>query len=99
SGGTFVVFEVVSFTVLQRVVSTEVLGRVFGILMSIGSAATFLASVIAPQIVQHVGLRAAVITGGAVPLVPLVLLARRLVAADRQAVEKRRALATTADVL
>jgi hypothetical protein len=56
---------------------------VFGILMTIGSAATLLASIAAPAIADSVGLRAALVAGGAIPFVVLAAIAPKLVQLDR----------------
>jgi len=82
-GGAFVTFEVVAITVLQRSVDPTLMGRVFGILMTIGSAATLLASIAAPAIADSVGLRAALVAGGAIPFVVLAAIAPKLVQLDR----------------
>ena len=82
-GGAFVTFEVVAITVLQRSVDAKLMGRVFGILMTLGSAATLLASIAAPAIADSVGLRAALVAGGAIPFVVLAAIAPKLDQLDR----------------
>jgi len=81
-GNTLV--DVSAVTLLQRAVRDEVLGRVFGALQSmlIGSAA--IGALVAPFLIDAVGIRAAlVITGGMLPTVTALLWVRLHAIDDR----------------
>jgi CRP-like cAMP-binding protein len=91
-GGAFLVFEVVSVTVLQRTVDPKLMGRVFGILMTVGASASMIGSLAAPAVADGVDLRIALVVGGAIPLAVLALVAPRLARLDRIAAERGREL-------
>jgi MFS family permease len=92
SGASFLTFEVVSLTVLQRTVDPKLMGRVYGILMTLGATATLLGSVVAPALAEGIDLRIALVVGGSIPLGILVLVGPRLVRLDREATERGREL-------
>jgi predicted MFS family arabinose efflux permease len=69
------VLDVAGFTLLQRTVADVVLGRVLAALEIVGSAAIGVGSLIAPPLVSAVGVRWALLSGLALPV--LALLCRR----------------------
>jgi MFS family permease len=74
-GNTLV--DVSAVTLLQRAVKDEVLGRVFGALQSLLIGASAIGALIAPVLIDAVGIRAAlVITGGLLPVVTGLLWVR-----------------------
>jgi len=67
-GNTLV--DVSAVTLLQRAVKDEVLGRVFGALQSVLIGASAIGALVAPVLIDAVGIRASlVITGGLLPVV------------------------------
>ena len=99
AGGGAIITDVLSVTLLQRALSQDVLGRVFGIYDSLDVGSILAGALVAPILVSLFGLDTALIIAGAVvPVLPLLGLPaiRRLegVAARRQA-----ELAPTVDVL
>ena len=99
AGAGAIVVDVVSVTLLQRALPSDLLGRVFGIYDALDVGAIMVGALVAPILVSLVGLDNALIIGGVtLPLVPLLGLPamRRLgdVAASRAT-----ALAPTVDLL
>jgi MFS family permease len=79
-------FDVTSRTLLQRTVDDDVLARVFGVQEGLSMAALALGSVIAPIIVNRIGVDAAFLAAGlALPAVAL-LSVRRIRSVDHTAV-------------
>jgi MFS family permease len=80
------VVDVTAVTLLQRVVPDEVLARVFGVLQSIFVATIGLGSIVAPLLIDWIGIRGALVATGA--LLPTLsgLLWRRLRGLDAMAV-------------
>lgn len=71
------ILDVSGFTLLQRLGSDRNLGRVFGVLFTVGIALGALASLAAPVLVSGLGLRPVLILVGAVlPTLAVVLLPR-----------------------
>lgn len=78
-------FDVTSRTLLQRSVDDDVLARVFGVQEGLAMAALALGSVIAPILVDRVGIDAAFMVAGlALPVVALLVL-ERIRSVDRDA--------------
>ena len=74
-GNTLV--DVSAVTLLQRAVRDEVLGRVFGALQSMLIASAAIGALLAPVLIDAVGIRAAlIITGGLLPTVTALLWVR-----------------------
>jgi MFS family permease len=65
--------DVAAFTLLQRAVPGQVLGRVFGILMSMIYAAAVVGALVAPQLVKAFGLNTAMVATGI--LMPALIVA------------------------
>ena len=71
-GGCNIILSVVAVTLIQRVLATDVIGRVFGILNAVAVAGVGAGSLAAPFIVQTWTLRTAlVLAGGAVLILTL----------------------------
>jgi MFS family permease len=87
-GGSFVVFDVVAVTVLQRSLEAKLMGGVYGILMSLGAVGTLSGAILAPVLVDGIGLRAALLIGGAVPIAVVGLVSPRLARLNRTAGER-----------
>ena len=83
-GNTIV--DVTDLTLLQRAVPDEVLSRVFGAANTITIAALAAGSILAPIMVDTIGIRAALIVSGLILPVLTVLLYARFAALDRGAV-------------
>lgn len=97
-GGSFIFVEVMATTLLQRIVSQEVLGRVFGILDSLSIGGTILGAVLAPLMLEA-GLSAALLIAGGILIVSTLACAPRLLALDRQSDERRRQLAPAVELM
>jgi MFS family permease len=73
AGAGAIVVDVVSVTLLQRALPSDVLGRVFGIYDALDVGAIMVGALVAPILVSLVGLDNALIIGGVtLPLVPLL---------------------------
>jgi CRP-like cAMP-binding protein/predicted MFS family arabinose efflux permease len=74
-GAGSIMLEVVAVTILQRVVSSDMLARAFGILESSAVAAMLAGSIVAPILVRVLGLTAALVVGGlALPAASLLFI-------------------------
>jgi MFS family permease len=85
-----ILIEVTGVTLMQRSAENEVLGRVFGVLQSLGLASLALGSIAAPGLVSLLGPRGALVAAGAflpVVLVPLWPALKRIDAAGFRAEE------------
>jgi MFS family permease len=82
-GNTLV--DVSAFTLLQRAVPDEVLGRVFGAVQSLWVGMIGLGSIFAPLAIELVGVEGALVVTGSILPVLAALLWRRLSALDRAA--------------
>jgi MFS family permease len=82
-GNTLV--DVSAFTLLQRAVPDEVLGRVFGAVQSLWVGTIGLGSILAPLAIELIGIEGALIVTGSILPVLAALLWRRLSALDRAA--------------
>jgi CRP-like cAMP-binding protein/predicted MFS family arabinose efflux permease len=98
-GAGNIIFDVLVVTMLQRVVRSELLGRVFGVLDSLAVAGMLAGSLVAPVIVGAVGLRWALVAAGGILLVLTAVAVPRLRGLDRRAEATRRELAPRVDVL
>ena len=98
-GATVIVADVVFMTMMQRTVPSEVLGRVFGIMDSLMVAGILVGTVLAPVLVQTIGLRGAMVAaGGSIVAVTLLALPRAR-AVDEQASRRVEELAGLVDLL
>jgi MFS family permease len=87
-GVGFILGDVVSMTMLQRILPGEVLGRVLGILDSLMVTGILAGSVIAPVMVRAGGLQVALIVGGALLAGAGLVLLPRARAIDRRTAER-----------
>ena len=86
-GNTIV--DVAGLTLLQRAVPDEVLARVFGAVNSISVGTLGIGALLAPLLIDALGVRGALIVTGALLPVMTAILFRRLSALDRGAVVAR----------
>ena len=82
-GGAVIVADVLYMTMLQRLLPTEVLGRVMGIMDSLLVAGLLVGSLLAPLVVSLAGLEAALVLGGVLLIVPALMVLPRARAIDR----------------
>jgi CRP-like cAMP-binding protein len=87
-GGAVIVSDVAATTVLQRILPAELMGRVFGVLGSIQLLGLLIGSVIAPPLVNGVGLRWSLVIAGAILLALAAVVLPRTRALDRAASKK-----------
>jgi predicted MFS family arabinose efflux permease len=92
AGAGSVLTEIFAITLVQRAVATEVLARVFSMLDSLLFGAILLGSIVAPFLIDLVGVRASLVLVGAVVPTTAVIFARRLHVAGLRATEVRDAL-------
>ena len=98
-GAGNIIFDVLAVTMLQRVVRSELLGRVFGVLDSLAVAGMLAGSLLAPVIVGAAGLRWALVIAGGTLLVLTTAALPRLRGLDRRAEATRRELAPRVEQL
>jgi hypothetical protein len=94
-----IIFEVIAITILQRVVPDNLLARVFGILDSLAVAAMLAGSILAPFLVELIGLRAALVVVGLALPGSCLLTIPRLRALRKTANETMDELAPTVALL
>jgi len=82
-GAAIIVGEVVGTTVVQRVLPQDVLGRYFGIEGTVIYSSILVGCLVAPVLEDSLGLRVGLVVAGAVPVVVVLVLARRLATVDR----------------
>jgi MFS family permease len=80
------IVDVAGFTLLQRVVPDEVLARVFGVLESLFLGMAALGGIGASLLVDHAGIRTALVVSGLVPAAAVVFTWRLLARIDAVAV-------------
>ncbi len=83
-GNTLV--DVAGFTMLQRIAPDDVLARVFGVVETVFYLAIGVGSLLAPLLVETAGVRWALVVVGLFLPVLVVVLARRIVGIDAEAV-------------
>ena len=89
-GAAAISMDVVATTLLQRAVPAEVHGRILALVDSVQVAGIFLGSILAPIVVESLGLDATLLLIGTVPLLALLTtpkLSQLNLAANRQAAE------------
>jgi hypothetical protein len=87
-GAGFIVGDIVSTTMLQRLLPPEVLGRVFGIMDSLMVSGILVGSVIAPTVVEVGGLDAGLIVGSGLMIAAGLALLPRAREIDRRTAER-----------
>jgi MFS family permease len=80
------VVDVAALTLLQRAVADEVLARVLGVLESVMLATIALGAILAPLVINAIGIRGALIATGALLPASIALLWRRLRSVDERGV-------------
>jgi MFS family permease len=75
-GVSNIVEDVAGFTILQRTAPAEVLSRVFGVVHSLFCATVALGAILAPRLIDLIGVRWSLVTVGAI--LPVVALATRV---------------------
>jgi len=98
-GGAYVVFEVIVVSWLQRITPDEMLGRVMGLLMSMGALGTAFGAFLAPVLNGAIGLEWTLVVSGAVPIGLIIALWPMLPSIARDAAERQAELAPIVDVL
>jgi MFS family permease len=76
TGVSNIVEDVAGFTLLQRTAPAEVLARVFGVLHSLFFALTAVGAILAPRLIDLIGIRWSLVAFGA--FLPILALAMRL---------------------
>jgi predicted MFS family arabinose efflux permease len=84
-GATVIVGDVIFMTMMQRAVSSEVLGRVFGIMDSLMVLGILLGTVLAPVLVELAGLEVAMVAAGGLVVLITAVAWPRARAVDREA--------------
>jgi hypothetical protein len=87
-GAGFIVGDIVSTTMLQRLLPPEVLGRVFGIMDSLMVSGILVGSVIAPTVVEVGGLDVGLIVGSGMMIAAGIALLPRAREIDRRTAER-----------
>ncbi|HKD32482.1 MAG TPA: MFS transporter [Gaiellaceae bacterium] len=89
-GVSNIVEDVAGFTILQRTAPAEVLSRVFGVVHSLFCATVALGAILAPRLIDLIGVRWSLVTIGAI--LPVLALVTRvpLVRLDDAAVDRGR---------
>ena len=98
-GGSTLVVDVLAITSLQRAVPPEQLARVFGVFFAFVLGAISLGALIAPVLVDAVGLRAGLFALALAPFAIGVAGYRPLLSIDREAAARTQALAPRVTVL
>ena len=91
--------EVLAITALQRSLREYEIGKVFAAMDALAFGAVLLGSFVAPILVELVGLRTALVIGGASAPVITIMISPLLRNVDRRARERIRALAPTVEIL
>jgi hypothetical protein len=89
-GVSNIVEDVAGFTILQRTAPADVLSRVFGVVHSLFCATVAVGAILAPRLIDLIGVRWSLVTVGAI--LPVLALATRvpLVRLDDAAVDRGR---------
>jgi MFS family permease len=98
-GSANITIDVLSITILQRSLPPAMLGRIFGVIMSLGVGAMLLGAIVAPPLVSWLGLRGAVIAMGGLLPVCTVVFAPLMRGAEKLAARRAVTLAPRADAL
>jgi MFS family permease len=83
-GAAVIIADVVYMTMLQRILPRSVLGRVMGIMDSLMVTGILIGSLIAPAIVSAAGLSTALVVGGLLLIVPVLLVLPKARDIDRK---------------
>jgi predicted MFS family arabinose efflux permease len=98
-GAGSIVLDVMTVTMLQRLLRKEVTARVFGVLDSLSVAGILVGTLLAPPLVNAIGLKTTLVGVGALlPLIAVVLFPR-VRALDRRAADRMTETAADVDIL
>ena len=98
-GAGAIVIDVVAITMLQRILSQDLIGRVFGVLDTLAVAGLLIGSLAAPILLNAFGLSTALIIAGATLPVIAFLLLPRLRAMDEKSAARVREVAPRVELL
>jgi predicted MFS family arabinose efflux permease len=98
-GGAYVVLEVTVVTWLQRLTPDEMLGRVMGLLMSLGAIGTAAGALLAPVLEKVIGLQWTLVVSGAALLAVIALVSPTLPVVARDSARRLSELVPFVDVL
>ncbi|MFN2488628.1 MAG: MFS transporter [Actinomycetota bacterium] len=98
-GAAVIISEVMTVTLLQRLVPQNVLGRVFGLLDSLAIGMMLLGTVIAPIVLDVAGLPTALLLAGGVLLVVVTAVLPRARTVGARSTERMEELAPAVNVL
>ncbi|MFN2488652.1 MAG: MFS transporter [Actinomycetota bacterium] len=90
TGAWVIVFEVISITVVQRLLAPDVVGRVFGVMNTLIYSGILVGSLLAPVLVAAWGLKPALVAAAVVPIVLVAALSPKLRAAGGRSQEVSR---------
>ena len=98
-GAAVVIGDVIFMTMMQRTVSGEVLGRVFGIMDSIMVLGIMVGTVLAPLLIELVGIEAAMVAAAGLVIGMTALAFPKARAVDREAAARATDLAAIIELL
>lgn len=98
-GGGLIFVDVLATTLMQRAVPESVIARVFGILDSIGVAATVLGAALAPILIESFGVEASLLIAGCILVGLTLVCVPKLFSIDIATDARRRELAARVQVL
>jgi MFS family permease len=98
-GAGSIVLDVLTVTMLQRLLRKEVTARVFGVLDSLSVAGILLGTLLAPPLVNAIGLKTTLVGVGALLPLAAVVLYPRVRVLDRRAAERMKETAADVDIL
>jgi MFS family permease len=99
TGAGSILLEVTGLTMLQRNLSNEVMGRVFGVMNSLFVASLLLGSLIAPLMINSFSLRGALVVSGLILPVVILFALPQLKSLDRASTARMKQLAGRVDIL
>jgi predicted MFS family arabinose efflux permease len=98
-GAGSIVLDVMTVTMLQRLLRQEVTARVFGVLDSLSVVGILLGTLLAPPLVNTIGLKPTLVGVGALLPLVAVVLSPRVRSLDRGAAERMRETAAEVEIL
>jgi MFS family permease len=98
-GGAYVVLEVIVVTWLQRTTPDAMLGRVMGLLMSLGAIGTAAGALLAPVLEKVIGLQWTLVVSGGALIVVIAVVSGRLPQVARDSARRRSELVPFVEVL
>jgi MFS family permease len=98
-GAGTIIVDVLSISLLQRSISSELLARVFGIFWSAVTLSIALGALVAPILIDGAGLTTSLVVMGTVPLALTLLATPVLLGNERRRAERTALLSRRADLL